>query len=71
MEAQQGVLTKYPLEIREAKGFRRDSTWRPILDSKAVVRSDAPRDAQSYLEALAVKQPGYYRRVNRDSPPEK
>ena len=70
VEAQQGVLTKYPLEVREAKGFRRDPTWRPIFDSEAMVRSNAPRDGRSYFEAMAVEQPGYYWRVNRVPPGE-
>jgi hypothetical protein len=70
IEPQQEALKEYPLETREAKGFRRDPTWRPIFDSEAVIRSDAPRDGRSYFEAAIVEQPGYYWRVNPVSPSE-
>jgi len=58
-ESQVAILKKLPLAVREQGEFKRDDRWRPLKEVELSVRSDIPKDGQSYFEATSAA-PCYY-----------
>jgi len=60
---QEAALRRFPLGITEAKGFRRDSSWRPLRRDEASKFAAGPEDGRSYFDSVPdydVGQELYY-----------
>ena len=60
LEWQRDFLTQVPAHIAEHKGFRRDSSWRPLTERDCAPDATAPADGLAYFHAACAESPAYY-----------
>jgi hypothetical protein len=53
------ALAMYPIGLDLAKGFRRCSQWRPLLESE-IMSPQSPNSGAEYFNAAAAEAPQYY-----------
>jgi hypothetical protein len=68
LEWQRDLLTRIPARLAEHKGFRRDPTWRPLMDQDCTPEKPAPTDGLAYFHAAAAESPTYYWHRSSDTP---
>lgn len=64
VEAQTRVLEQYPLHVRAAQGYDRDSSWHPWTKGDSRSRRPSPSSGREYFEAATNEEPEYYWRSN-------
>jgi len=55
VEAQLDVLSKYPMEVKEVMGYRRDPKWRPITDEESEVKSNEPKNKHGIFQSSWIR----------------
>jgi hypothetical protein len=60
LECQQETLIKYPADVHEVKGYRRDPRWRPLAAQDLEAHGAGPTDGTAYFLAACQTSPGYY-----------
>jgi hypothetical protein len=59
-EAQSVALSKYPVEVEIAEGFRRSARWRPLTDAEVKAANQRRADKHWYSVAICAESEAYW-----------